>query len=460
MKKKFIFNISIVITFCLLAFIVGIRHEAWADEAQAWLLTRDTTLKSMFCNYLRVEGHPALWYLVIKFFQGIGLSYENFFIIPLIFSTLGVGVFVFKSKFPWYIKLFFPFTFFVFYQYSVVSRSYCLIFLFLSLIASFWDLRHEKCILFSILLILFMNLEAYTFMLAGIIYIYYFVESLHEKDNLSITKKICLAILPIFFSLTIIYMFPASDNTFWANGRPYLISDSFFTSYTSSIIWKALLSSALVALIFICYKKKGKELIQFALLVLPIVIFYNIKYYNIWHLGIVLLVVVFCFWIHGLEKNRFSILLILLVIIIQIPWSIKSACYDYKNKFSGASDVANFIKKYDYKNIEIYGLSFNETAINPYFQENIFENWNAKTGFFYWSRKNSYYDKRIDSDIMINNKLEMVVTSVLYNNLDEDKLKEDYNIYKFPGYSYIENFKFEDQTYIVYVLKDIDAKKK
>lgn len=42
-----------------------IAHAMWLDEAQAWLIVRDSaTLADLFHN-LRYEGHPAAWYLLL-----------------------------------------------------------------------------------------------------------------------------------------------------------------------------------------------------------------------------------------------------------------------------------------------------------------------------------------------------------------------------------------------------------
>ena len=61
---------------------------------------------------------------------------------------------------------------------------------------------------------------------------------------------------------------------------------------------------------------------------------------------------------------------------------------------------------------------------------------------------------------MLNKKLDIVVVSSFYRKLNDEILKEKYNIYEFNGYSYFENFKYENQTIKVYILKTIDKKDK
>jgi hypothetical protein len=41
------------------------RHEPWFDEAQAWLLARDTAPLTLVTDALRYEGSPGLWHLTL-----------------------------------------------------------------------------------------------------------------------------------------------------------------------------------------------------------------------------------------------------------------------------------------------------------------------------------------------------------------------------------------------------------
>ena len=98
-KKEKIFYLVIILCFIVLSVVVGSRHEPWADEAHAWLIARDTSFYTLFFKYLHTDGHPALWHLILKLFQSIGFKYENFYLISTLFSSMGVSIFLFKSKF-------------------------------------------------------------------------------------------------------------------------------------------------------------------------------------------------------------------------------------------------------------------------------------------------------------------------------------------------------------------------
>ena len=97
-KKEHILYSTVLTLFIILSIIISLKHEYWADEANAWLIAADSSLIDLFTKYLHTDGHPALFHLIIKSFQLVGLNYDNFRIISLTFSTLGIALFLFKSN--------------------------------------------------------------------------------------------------------------------------------------------------------------------------------------------------------------------------------------------------------------------------------------------------------------------------------------------------------------------------
>lgn len=69
-KQKYIefaINISITVIFAVLSLTVSSFHEHWSDEAQSYLLARDNSFLEIF-QYIKYEGTPALWVIIIKIF--------------------------------------------------------------------------------------------------------------------------------------------------------------------------------------------------------------------------------------------------------------------------------------------------------------------------------------------------------------------------------------------------------
>lgn len=456
-KVEYFFYSIILLLFVVLVTIVSLKHEYWADEANAWLIAADSSLVELFTKYLHTDGHPALFHLIIKVFQFFGLTYTNFRVISILFSSLGVAFFLFKSNYKWYLKALLPFTFFIFYQYTVVTRGYCLILLLLGLIANIWEKRKEKCVLFTILTILLLSLESYTFFVAGSIYLIYIIDYIKEYRE---TKKhnrkllICLGVLFLSFLLTTIYVMPRSHNTFNPIVTIYFISNSFMVSPNSSVILEIIAVYIILFVLVFSIRKNKEKMIEAIIIIVPVLLFLTLKYCNLWHTGIFFLVVLFIAWIHDYHKIKVFNIFLLFTCFIQIYWSISSSIYDYRESYSPAKEVADFVKTYDYKNMKIYGFEFYESAINAYFDENIFYNWNDDIRFFYWNENSNYYKVSRDVSNIIKEDVDMIIVTPLYEDFDREEIIKYYDEYVFDGSTYFQTYKYESMKAYVYVKKD------
>ncbi len=116
----------VLVSFAAMLAVLGPTHEPWPDEAGAWCLARDAGLSDLLLRFLRHEGHPALWYLLLRAAIHLHLSYSLFWTISCAAAVAGTWVMVRYAPFPFFLKALLPFTFFLGYQYAVVARSYSL----------------------------------------------------------------------------------------------------------------------------------------------------------------------------------------------------------------------------------------------------------------------------------------------------------------------------------------------
>ncbi len=63
------------IAWLLCVSVLAWRHEPWADEAQAWLIAKDSSVLNLFLNQLRYESTPGLWHLLLMPFAKLGAPY-------------------------------------------------------------------------------------------------------------------------------------------------------------------------------------------------------------------------------------------------------------------------------------------------------------------------------------------------------------------------------------------------
>ena len=77
-KKKYDLITAAAVTVVVnILVIVGLYfHEPWFDEAQAYLLARDSSFHDLLMYWTHYEGHPPLWHLLLRGAVKVGLPYE------------------------------------------------------------------------------------------------------------------------------------------------------------------------------------------------------------------------------------------------------------------------------------------------------------------------------------------------------------------------------------------------
>ncbi len=157
-----------VFLYALFHILMLLVHEPWFDESLSWLIARDSSLYEIFFNAPVYEGHPSLWHLVLLPFAKIGAPYElTLNLLSLLFCGTAAGLFVYRSPFKRVIRLSVPFTYFVFYQYGIISRPYSMMMLALVLAAVTYKERDKKTGRFVLALWLLCLTSAYGIVIAG-----------------------------------------------------------------------------------------------------------------------------------------------------------------------------------------------------------------------------------------------------------------------------------------------------
>lgn len=144
-------TLALLLAFVLYIAIIAIVmcfHEPWFDEAQSWLIARDSSLADIISVRPHYEGHPPFWNLLLAIAAKNGVPYE-FGIkgIQLVCASLLGAWLIFKSPFKHANSLatfLIPFTYFACFQYGVTSRPYALLCLSLLVAAHYWNSADSK----------------------------------------------------------------------------------------------------------------------------------------------------------------------------------------------------------------------------------------------------------------------------------------------------------------------------
>ena len=212
----------------LVAFAIP-YHEPWVDEAQAWQLARNLSLASLFKTYIRYEGSPGLWHFLLWMMIRIHISYAGLHWICGAIATAAVGLLLFRSPFPRYLKLSLPFTYFLFFQYAVVARNYVLVPFLLFLAAIAWK---KSPFWLAPALGLLANASLHAAIISGGLAAVYAIEQFRNRESKSLShlRKLlaCASLLLVFYAFAILDSMAAARSYSFLGSRAiwYLLSAS------------------------------------------------------------------------------------------------------------------------------------------------------------------------------------------------------------------------------------------
>lgn len=115
---------ALTLLFFILSFIGILYHEPWRDELQAYLLGRESHSISELLNNIKYEGHPPLWHFIM-FIQSHLI--DSLFVAQVVHTLIAcTTVYIFNKYFTldYRLKILASFSYFLFYEYNLVVRSY------------------------------------------------------------------------------------------------------------------------------------------------------------------------------------------------------------------------------------------------------------------------------------------------------------------------------------------------
>ncbi len=312
------------ILFIVLYILVAIFHEPMYDEAQAWMIARDASWYELMFKIPHYEGHPPFWHLILACFAKTGVPFELGLRIPsAIFCFTAVGLLIFRSPFPKTVKCLLPFTYYIFFRYSIVVRPYCMTMLGLFLVAETYKSKVTKPFRFMASLMLLCASSAYGMAFAAGICVVWIVELFTTiKDNY-LKQIIALGILfvanvgqlmlmmptdetnavvaypvsTILYSLFYMFVLGPADAMFLDTGM-----DARLQNYAETIITGGGVSylNIIIGILTVCallyYARKHRKVL---LMIIPysfFAFFSAVVYFWYHHIGLIHLFLIFVFW--------------------------------------------------------------------------------------------------------------------------------------------------------------------
>lgn len=432
---------------------VSFFHEPWFDEAQSWAIARSGTIKEIFFEIPHYEGHPPLWHLILVPFAKLGAPYElSLAAVNIFFMTLAVAVLLFKSPFPKLIRCLLPFNFFLFYQYGVVSRPYCILVLAIFLAAVCYKGRNEHPVKYLLCLTLMCAIHSYGLIIAGCLCVVWLIEIFTEyKQSRKLAdivkdRRCWLMFCLLIFAMLVMAAIVPDENVYLGGKMSsetekkfdfscinilfcfVIFSDSIITSFfnyagvpseIASQIPVIVVSILLVAL-FVTITYRNKKLLTFLLPYGVLSIFGSFVYISPHHIGVITAFVIFVLWIIVDESGKVLLpeymnkisakigkklkvivkAIAFLPLLIPIAWSCTSSYFDIRYPY-WFDEAADFIKEYHLDDYKIMG--YWQQVLNGEIDDDAF--WNVDEADYMWHdypnlqgisvALNPYFDKNI-----------------------------------------------------------------
>ena len=326
--QKNMFTPVLTLIFFILNLAGILNHALWRDEAQAWLLARDShSIPNLLFN-MRYEGHPPLWHFLLFFITRWTHDPQAMQLLHLLIATASLWVFVRYSPFTQIQKTLFAFGYFPFYEYAINSRCYALglLFLFITCAAFKQPLKRYVPLFGCLFLASISNFPAAVISFAlGI-----FLLSDPLKPNPYLKKHIgkidavAGAGLFIATSLLIAFLAVLPPETYHAWDPEYhtildpsrlvttlsYINDSYFlTSIGSPLVTLSTQQGAILSILetlffSLIFLPKPRVLFFYLLATGGLLMLFYIKYAYLWHLGHFFLILIISLWLNKLLPSK------------------------------------------------------------------------------------------------------------------------------------------------------------
>ena len=429
-----LFAIVLTAVFLLVTVPVMLHHEMWRDEIQSWLLARDSvSLRSLF-HSLHYEGHPSLWYLLLRPIARTVRDPRWIQPIALVFSCCSVYLFARFAPFSRLIRVLFAFGYFVVYGWTIVARSYGIALTLAVLLCVLLTRPKPRYGAAAIVMALLANTSVYGSMMVVACVIGLLADALFTARSAQRRDRVRRVALPAIVGIAAVLLaaaqvWPASDNNFLGPGlagtshtndfdvaaRPFVAVAPVWRGYvpiprleeTSDIWWAnflvdrsrkgAVLAGVLsiigVALLAMLVRRSLFAL-AFYLSATVILLLFSIFVYggSLYHHGYFFLAAIMALWFAAAQMesvpaesrllarsaavrwlDRRTQLAIITLLALQVVGGAFRLVADYLMPFSEGKATADYIRSHGLERLPILASpGFNATTVSGYLGRPIF----------------------------------------------------------------------------------------
>ena len=432
------------IAYMVVVAVVMYFHEPWFDEAQSWLIARDSSFADLLTLRPHYEGHPPLWTLLLSIPAKTGVPYEiGLKGVQFLCAALLGGWLIFRAPFNRLTIALLPFTYFICFQYGVTARPYALLCVSLLMVAHYWkyaDSKPSNTWKLVLSLVLMCAISSYGIAIAAGFALAWVVRSVQIAgiknavcEIFSNINRLLGWILLAFVGFASIACIWPAANAFGSratfSGNSHLIqflyfifvvpSESMFTAFAGDVSLRRMslgilptiicvLISILIWAFAICIAKRRKMLVS---LILPYLTFAIIatQYFTLHHAGIVFVFFIAQLWMFVdnkplnfdiklanklSNKCAFTQSIIVILLAPSLIWNIFACVNDIRFDYSGSRALAQFIQRNHAENKRFVTswlhkeekLDSNGNTISPEFEDVHQYSWQLITANPYFAK--------------------------------------------------------------------------
>lgn len=173
---------------CVVSYLAW-NHVVWRDEVRALSLALQGDNIIAMLKGLHGEGHPAVWYLLLRGAHALIVRPEVLQLVSLIVAFASMLLLVLRSPFGLPLIAILLSSRFALFEYSVMARNYGISMLLLFLLATIYTRYRERGILLGTLLFLLANCNVHSMVLVGSFLIFWFFDIV-RNDGVGRTRAL------------------------------------------------------------------------------------------------------------------------------------------------------------------------------------------------------------------------------------------------------------------------------
>ena len=373
--------------FVILGIMGVLHHDMWRDELQAWMIVKASHSLSELSFNLRYESHPPLWYWLLMLVQRFSSNPISMQWVHLGIASLSAWLILKLSPFNRLQKVLLIFGYFLFYEYSLMCRSYALGVLLIFIFCIVVTRPGRNYLFLSLILILLALTSMMGLIMAvslGAFLVFEFFENRSSRNEHLPQAALAILLLIVALCFSFKSMIPPPDSGYIKSLIGVKIVKNFlflmdgvylpdkFSLFPLGVHRSLLIFSLFVlmaSLLFFVRKKSVLFLYLFGIL-LFVSFFLNASSYPR-HAGQLFILLIACWWVYP-KISRIANWFIIVLLSIQFFLGIGTYLMCLNHQESDGKQAAGYIQIHGLDDLPMIGDAYGASCVAGYLGEPIY----------------------------------------------------------------------------------------